>query len=270
MKLKFFGTVVLAVVLLVPLRFNGALASTFTASSIGDVFSGTFSLNPSAPVDTQYSNSSQTVFQSSTSLSLGTMTTQIGNNAFSSPIDSVFAVPGTDNAWRWYLNAFPLTLNGAAVFGTMSIQLYGSASSTSILPLAFPSYTLGTFQIQANTLDQTSGAVYFGVIGSLIQTDAAANFTFSGNVTEGNLWSLNANGQAIADPFVAATPLPSTWGMMLLGLVCFGFAAHRRQKRVTELADQHSYGRTCLLDLYRRCSLGRGSCSRWRQPFLPA
>jgi hypothetical protein len=231
MKSTFFGTVVIATLVLVPLRFNEALAGTFTASSLGDVFSGAFSLNPQAPFETSYSNSSQTVFQSSTPFPLGTITSQIGANAFSSPIDSVVAVPGTDSAWRWYLNAFPLTLNGADVFGTMSIQLYGSTSSTSIIPLALTSYTLGTFQIQANTLDQTSGAVYFGTVSSLTY-DASANFTFRGNITDRNLWSLNANGQAVAEPFVVPVPSPVV-GAGLPGLVMAvaGFIGWRRSRR---------------------------------------
>jgi hypothetical protein len=60
---------------------------------------------------------------------------------------------GTDSAWRWYLNTFPFTIDGGDVFGTMSIS-NGSTSSTLIIPLALSSYTLGTFQIQANLLDK--------------------------------------------------------------------------------------------------------------------
>jgi hypothetical protein len=62
MKLLGFAKVAIATLALLPLRFNEALAGTFTASSLGDIFSGTFSLNSSVPFDPLYSNSAQTVF----------------------------------------------------------------------------------------------------------------------------------------------------------------------------------------------------------------
>ncbi|MDE2283791.1 MAG: PEP-CTERM sorting domain-containing protein [Hyphomicrobiales bacterium] len=39
-------------------------------------------------------------------------------------------------------------------------------------------------------------------------------------------------GVTLSDSLVP-TPLPSTWGMMLIGLAGFGFIGHRRQKRTT-------------------------------------
>jgi hypothetical protein len=146
------------------------------------------------------------------------------------------AVPGTDpTQWHWYLNAL-LKFNGADIQGTMDIALYGSSSSLSILPLPFSSYARGDFEIIPATLDSTSGANYFGHINSLIQTDATANFTFSGTITDGNLWSLDATGHAVATPFTDAVPEPSTWAMMILGFAGVGFMAYRRKSKQAFIA----------------------------------
>src|SRR6516225_6657097 len=217
-----------ALVVLIPFLHEKASATTFTAANLGDSFSGTFTLNPSAPVDAKYSDSTQSIFSQSFagSSSIGTITAQIGADVFSSPILEVMAIPGTDpTLWHWYLDAF-LKFNGADIQGTMDIALYGSSSSLSILPLPFSSYARGDFEIIADTLDSKSGAVYFGHINSLIQTDATANFTFSGTITEGNLWSLDATGHALSTEFTAAVPEPSTWAMMILGFLGLGFIAY--------------------------------------------
>jgi hypothetical protein len=141
---------------------------------------------------------------------------------FSAPIEGVVVVPGTNDNWRWDLHAFSvtnvqiITLNGVDIFGTMSVQLYGSSSSTSILPLSFPSYTQGIFQMQAANLDQSTGANYYGPLDSLIQVDSAAHFALTGAISKSNLWS---NSSPVPGP--SPVPEPS---VMILIVSCIAIA----------------------------------------------
>ena len=80
------------------------------------------------------------VYESSELHPIGPITLELGADTFSAPIDSIDVVPGSDDSWRWDLHAVSISLAGAAALhenSTMSIQLYGSSTSLSILPISF-------------------------------------------------------------------------------------------------------------------------------------
>jgi len=198
-------------------------APLFPNAALGDPFSGTFTVDPATPDALPPSCG---FCYGGLGPAIGSATAQLEGKLFSANVDAIFVSPGTDSLSRWFLNSF---LNDPAITGTISIALYGSAASTTILPLAFASYTFGTFEIVAQKADLTSGAVYFGILNSLIQLDATANFTFSGIITEGNLWSLDETGHAVAVPF-SATPLPAALPLFITGLGTLGLLGWRRKR----------------------------------------
>lgn len=236
MKARFLGFAVL----MLCVSGTAAGAVTFPDVYSAEPFSGTFTINPTTP-DTLPSSCGFCYGGTGVRPSaIGTMTVQLAGNTFSGPIDAIFVVPGTDSSWRWDLQSSDtVTLNGAPLFinSAMSIQLYGSAVSTSILPLAFAHYTLGIFQIQALAVDLKSGASYYGPLNSLIQVDAAANFTFSGiiDISNSNYWITDATGHAVVIPFTAtppaATPIPAALPLFATGLGAMGLLGWRRKRK---------------------------------------
>jgi hypothetical protein len=192
-------------------------ATVFPSVSIGDSFSGSFNINPATP-DTLPSSCG--LCYGGTGTSIGQISAQIGGKTFSAPVDVIFVVPGTDNTWRWNLASSHVSVDGTPleVSSAMSIQLYGSTTSTSILPLPLSSYSSAIFQIEASTSDLSSSGTYMGHIDSLVQIDLSGDFTFAGFIDFANV-----DGQ-----LAAAVPEPSTWAMMILGFLGLGFLAYRR------------------------------------------
>ena len=205
---------------LTPAFKNAVLADgLFPGANPGDVFSGTFTVNPATPADPKYTQPGSSYIYDG---AIGTMTTQLDGNTFSGGLDGIFVVPGTDSAWRWYLNAccspsLPLSFNGTPVeiSAAMSIQLYGQTSSTAILPLTFSSYNEATWQIEVyvqNADGSTSWGNYFGHVDSLTQLNSNADFTFSGTIDFSN------SGVTPFCPFICAVPSPIA-GAGLPGLI---------------------------------------------------
>jgi hypothetical protein len=214
---------------LMALCWNCANAAPFfPVANIGDAYSGLFSLNPSSPLSS-YATSTNFIYTNPPYI--GTLTVLIDGGTFSSPIDVVDAVPGSDTQWRWFLQASqqPATFNGTPIpLSVMSIVLYGSTSSESILPLALASYSQNdptnfftgpNFQMIANSPDGKSGATYAGPITSLTQLDDKGDFTFGGLIEQTTQFSIPS-----------AVPEPSTWAMMILGVAGLGVMAYRRAR----------------------------------------
>ena len=149
-------------------------ATVLPIVNIGGSFSGSFNINPATP-DTCG------ICYGGTGTSIGEIATQIGGKAFSAPVDAIFVVPGTDTTWRWYLQSSHVVVDGTPleVNSAMSIALYGSTTSASILPLPLSSYSSAIFQIGAYTSDLKSWGYYIGYINSLIQIDSSGIFAFS-------------------------------------------------------------------------------------------
>jgi hypothetical protein len=90
---------------------------------------------------------------------------------------------------------------------------------------------LGTGQ----TFYSLSGSSSPGVTGpkGLVETLVLGGFGF--NITNPGGPNLE-DGKFSIGPGVAATPLPATWTMMLIGLAGFGFVAYRRKPKPALMA----------------------------------
>src|SRR5262245_4825958 len=148
MRTKFLA-LCFATFALTPAFINIVLADVLfplPAANPGDAFSGTFTINPATP---DHEPISCGVCYGGPGTQIGTMTVQLDGNTFSGNISFIQVVPGTDSAFRWFLDS-SVAFNGSPLSGNsaMSMQLYGATSSTAILPLPFSSYTEG-WQIEA-------------------------------------------------------------------------------------------------------------------------
>ncbi|MGD0420313.1 MAG: VPLPA-CTERM sorting domain-containing protein [Xanthobacteraceae bacterium] len=204
--------------------------SIFPAVTSGEAFAGVFSIDPTTP-DTLPPSCGFCFGGTGVRPSvIGNITVQIGANVFSGPIDSIIVVPGTDNDWRWDLQSNDtISLNGTPLNGSssMSIQLYGSTSSSDILPLSFFAYTLGVFQIEAVSSFTTAlpaTAFYLGDLNNMVQLDSTADFAFSGTISE-------------SDQF---TPLPAGLPLFATGLGVMGLFGWRRKRKNATASNQNT------------------------------
>ena len=197
-------------------------ATVLPIVNIGGSFSGSFNINPATP-DTCG------ICYGGTGTSIGKIATQIGGKAFSAPVDAIFVVPATETTWRWYLQSSHVVVDGTPleVNSAMSIALYGSTTSASILPLPLSSYSSAIFQIGGWISDLKSWGYYMGHIDFLIQIDSSGIFAFSGIRFRQRRW-----------PRSSAVPEPSTWAMMILGFAGVGFMAYRRSRKDHGVANR--------------------------------
>ena len=223
-------------------------AAVLPIASIGDPYSGVFSINPDTPLSS-FTTATNFIYEP-----VGTFTVLIDGGTFSSPINVVEAVPGSGDTYRWFLSASgqPATLNGTPIpSSVMSIVLYGTTNSTSILPLALSSYSTNNplnfftgpnFQMIAETPDK-SEAAYAGPLTSLVQIDDKGDFTFGGVIEETEQFK-----------FTPSVPEPSTWAMLLIGFAAIGFAGYLKRASVGVLSECSQIGIDPVLDC---CGLPR-------------
>ena len=120
---------------------SAAAATFFPALADGDVFTGLMYLNPTTPLSS-YTTDTAYIYVSPPAF--GFVTVNIPGGTFLGSADLVEAMPGSGDQWRWFMQAQSGTFNGVALpLSIISLILYGSTASTSILP-DLPSYTLGT------------------------------------------------------------------------------------------------------------------------------
>ncbi len=142
------------------------------------------------------------------------------------------------------------TVNPFTVNGTVETQLVGNASSNNELDVEFNSNSLvltaddrlsfGAFSFGGPEFSVVSG-VPFNPVSQVVTSNGAL---VSADVSDGVLYvNLEGDifpvGTQITVDFasdVSATPLPSTWLMLLSGLVGFGFLAYRRPKNSSTAA----------------------------------
>jgi hypothetical protein len=220
----------LAVAIFVTVIFNQANAPaladiSFASANLGDVFSGTLTIDPQTPLDPANSNATEVRYDAP----IGAISVLIGADLFSAPIAVIHHPLGYQGFTSWGLSAEnTITSNGVAVFGYMVIGLSGGPSSTSIIPLSLASYTKSFVSVEPIDNTNTSSspfpafAEYDGTLDTLVQVDSS-NFTFTGHIT---LYIDYA-----ASELTASIPEPSTWAMLLLGFAGIGFMAYRRRSK---------------------------------------
>lgn len=189
-------------------------ASVFPTAAIGDVFAGSLTINPATPCS---SCSDFDTFVYETFFNAGSISVNLGGATFGgSSLDAEvsFDVTPTGPLGQWA--GYTTTSNGA-----IQILLDGSTRSTSILPLDFSSYHPAppADQISFYAINENGdGYSYAGVLTSLVQQDAVANFSFTGTITGFQMT-------------VSSVPESATWAMLLIGFFGVGFAAYRRKSK---------------------------------------
>lgn len=206
------------------LVFFACLASSTAALAlpvvaIGEKFSGSVSIDPSTPCST-CSVSASSVFE--TFFNAGTISIDLTGTSFlgnSLYIEVSYDDTPSGPAGQW--SGFSPTLAGA-----IQILLNGATLSTSVLPLDLSKYQLlpPLEQISFNEVDGT-GAVYSyaGNLTSLTQLDQPGSYAFEGAITRFEVFS-------------PAVPEASTWSLMIVGALCIGLSAWRRQSRITPIS----------------------------------
>jgi len=205
--------------------FFATLCGTVASAGvqIGDQFSGTFSIDPNAPL---------TVFNANTIFSygdlppvppLGTITLTFSSGTFSAPVLIVSNQLRPDGTWTWDLQAS--TFGSAPTNASINIIFAGSTPSTSILPLNLspyddPQQLLNRQNLRA-AIEIDGGLAVSGEITSLIKLDEQGDFSYAGEFVS----------------ISSSVPEPSTWAMLLIGFAGIGIARYRRSHRVLIMAD---------------------------------
>jgi hypothetical protein len=207
-------------------------ASIFPIPSVGEAFSGQIKIDPATPVcpPTQCSGLPEYhFFFYGTGADVGNLSLKIADATLNAGINTIMGSTGTDNLWRYFLQTNgQVNINSTQLTTSyISLILYGSTNSTSVLPLDLSSYfsplpiTTNYFygpniQVHLVAPDGLSGANYSGPLTSLHQVDELGNFIFGGTVGEVQFFDI--------PPVATAVPEPSTWAMLLIGFAWIGFA----------------------------------------------
>jgi hypothetical protein len=131
-----------------------------------------------------------------------------------------------------------ITIQTAGVFTGMSTN-----SSALYITTGTRFYSVNTSTGQATLIGSTDGPQIGAMVmlgGTLYGGSDPANQVYTLDTTSGAAGFV-ANVTNGASEFyglapLTATPLPSTWTMMLIGLASIGLIAHRRQKRAADFA----------------------------------
>jgi hypothetical protein len=210
MKTKLCGLIAVALYVVIGAKPADA-TPVLPIAAPGDTISGSFYLDPTTPVIGTQNWLNYWV-------NPGTMTVDIGGSIFSSAlyiVEVVFPIDGNYPAWRAYSSSDG-TLNGETVNLALSLFLLNpSSTSTSLFPLALSSYTDGG-QWRVSAIVGQYGAVYSGVVTSLVQVDSQGDFTFSGTVQDYNL--------------AKVVPLPGALPLFATGLGALGLLGWRRRR----------------------------------------
>jgi hypothetical protein len=226
-------------------------SDVFPTVSVGDAFTGSFTINPNAPVTNTVG---PTVYYSQDSGAvIGSITTTVDGGTFYNPLTLVgagggyWAAQGTSEALP-PSNFSPVQFNGSAIpEGTTEIVLVRSVNSTSILPLSFSSYSAPNPSniIQGPNIlfggvqrDYTAELNAAGYVTSVIQETGTDTYDFSGIITTATLTAITPPDGYIPPLTVLPIPEPSTWAMLLIGFAGIGFVAHRRRRENEIAANQ--------------------------------
>ena len=202
-------------VLVSALYFSTA-AFAVPVANIGDQFSGTLTINPSASCSSCTTNP-DFVYE-----------TYYNAGSISLNLDGTHWAGGSLYIEVSYQPGLAQWAGSTASGDGISIILDGSTRSTSILPLGLSNYQVQpvvkqiSFQAQADNGDVYS---YAGNFTSLTQLDDTANFSFEGSITDFSI-------------FTPSVPESSTWAMMLLGFAGVGFVMRFRRVSALAVADQ--------------------------------
>lgn len=203
-----------------------ASASVLDAVSVGDMFSGVITLNPSAAL-TSSSNSflggGEVSVESYYGSVGGMLTFQIDGTTLSFPLVSVLTENnnfGGYNVWEAFSGAtIPFSPDSVGI----RIGIDSFDAITSVLP-----------PVPYNTCIGAVCLTYFGLSGYRSNGDAiladaeATSFTLTdtGAIFSGSITGVH----------VSATPELSTWAMLLIGFAGIGITASRRQRAKSALA----------------------------------
>jgi hypothetical protein len=134
----------------------------------------------------------------------------------------------------------PLPLGGAAWQSSQIVTLTLSGPN---VPAWNPlSFNYGSINLLVNQLQPFTGGGFAGAGGALVASNYPITFGTPGSVPISELsanYYLSSNspsGSLTLDQFtlsvqnVATTPLPASWGMMVLGLGVVGYLAYRRMR----------------------------------------
>jgi hypothetical protein len=192
-------------------------------------------------------------------------------NAAQTPVGTIHFTGGIENG-----NGFPSWIEDMASGTNHTLwlsgfngEIYHINSLGTVLSSFNSGHTYSGIEVLGNSVYTTSGisgnSVYqFDLAGNLLSTITVAGVSGVGGLawdpTTNTFWAgtfgaldhfntsgvilstLNIgggfhDGLAVGDLHaVSAVPLPSTWGMMLLGLVCLGFMAYRQKSKPALMA----------------------------------
>jgi PEP-CTERM motif len=202
--------------ILFSLLISPSNATIFPVASVGDIFTGSMTINPATPCST-CSNSPGFIYQ--TFFDAGSIAVNVDGASFAGNslyIEVLYNMTPPIGQWSGYTTT---------PTGSISIILDGTTPSASIFPLGLSSYTPQSYvsQILFDGVDSTvypnEDYSYAGTFTSLTQLDASGDFSFTGVIT---------NFEELAE----AVPEPSTWVMLLIGFAGIGAMSYRRRKNI--------------------------------------
>jgi hypothetical protein len=166
-----------------------ANATTFPVVAPGDPISGSFTIDPSTPLNPLSTPGSELRWDDA-----GTMAVTVGGQIFAAPVDAVFRLfppLSLPNPPNWFALAGTSPFEGTVDSVTvehllMDLRIFDNtgSGSTSILPppLATNFLNIEVSDCYPNQCSQPT--IYRLTLTTLVQVDAAGDFTFSGTVTD--------------------------------------------------------------------------------------